>query len=150
MMGVLKILQRIDQIGSYFCIMRFIIITFLLFTLTSCYDTKLNCNKFKKGTFEFKTLVGDSIETTVFYRNDSIEIEKYKGVTDTSSIRWVNDCEYILKSISPESMDEEKQIHFKILSTENKTYRFEYKLVNSDNVQTGKAVKISEDNQVKR
>ena len=116
----------------------------------SCFNTERNCEKFKEGTFQFQTLVGDSIETTLFYRNDSIEIERYKGQTDTSNIRWVNDCEYILKSISPESIDENKQIQFKILSTDNKTYRFEYNILNSDNKQTGKAVKISDENQIKR
>jgi len=130
--------------------MRIFLLIIVSLSLGSCYNTERNCSKFKKGTFEFKTLVGDSIEKTIFYRNDSIEIERYKGKTDTSSIRWINDCEYILKSISPESINEKKQIHFKILSTENDTYRFEYKMVNSDNTQTGKAVKISSDNQVKR
>jgi hypothetical protein len=33
-----------------------------------------------------------------FERNDSLEIETYDGKTDTASIRWVNDCEYILKN----------------------------------------------------
>jgi hypothetical protein len=37
-------------------------------------------------------------KTTVFERNDSLEIETYDGKTDTASIRWVNDCEYILKN----------------------------------------------------
>ena len=150
MMGVLKILQRNNKFASYFCNMRYILIIIALSTLISCYDTERNCEKFKVGTFEFKTLVGDSIEKTVFYRNDSIEIEKYKGVTDTSTIRWINDCEYILKSISPESINEKKQIHFKILSTQGNQYRFEYKMVNSDNKQIGEAIKISSDNQLKR
>ena len=150
MMGVLKILQPNKRFALYFCNMRYLLIIIALFTLVSCYETERNCKKFKTGTFEFKTLVGDSIESTLFYRNDSIEIEKYKGITDTSSIRWINDCEYILKSISPESIDEKKQIHFKILSTKNDSYRFEYKMVNSNKKQTGKAVKISNENQIKR
>jgi hypothetical protein len=34
-------------------------------------------------------------------RNDSIEIETFEGKTDTASIRWVNDCEYILQNYIP-------------------------------------------------
>jgi len=130
--------------------MQRILLLIPLFFLFSCYEAERNCKQFREGTFEFKTLVGDSIETTLFYRNDSIEIEKYKGVTDTASIRWINDCEYVLKSLSPESISEEKQMHFKILSTRDNTYRFEYKIVNSDQKETGKATKISEENLVKR
>jgi hypothetical protein len=32
--------------------------------------------------------------------HDSIEIETLEGKTDTASIRWVNDCEYICKITS--------------------------------------------------
>jgi hypothetical protein len=35
--------------------------------------------------------------TTLFERNDSIEIENFEGKL-IPSIRWVNDCEYILKN----------------------------------------------------
>ena len=80
-----------------------------------------------------------------FIRNDSIEIEKFMGKTDTSSIRWINDCEYILKNLNPESMAEEKQIHIKILTTTKNGYTFEYGQVGDPKKARGKVKKVSSD-----
>jgi hypothetical protein len=43
-------------------------------------------------------------------------------------VRWINDCEFILKKINPRSMSEQDAIHMKILSTSDSSYTFEYKL----------------------
>ncbi|MDR9400020.1 MAG: DNA topoisomerase IV [Psychroflexus sp.] len=130
--------------------MKYLFYFLILNLLLSCYQVERNCDKFKTGTFEFKTQIQGEIKTTTFYRNDSIEIERYEGNTDTATIRWINDCEYVLKSISPESIKEKKQIHFKILSTDNNTYTFEYNIVNSDKKQKGTAYKVSDSIQFKR
>lgn len=130
--------------------MRYLFSLAIICSLLSCYQVERDCDKFKTGTFEFKTQIQGEIKTTTFYRNDSLEIERYEGITDTSTIRWINDCEYVLKSISPESIKEKKQIHFKILSTDENAYNFEYNIVNSDKKQKGTAYKISDTIQLKR
>ena len=80
--------------------------------------------------------------TTTFFRNDSIEIDYFKGKADTSSIRWINDCEYIVKKINPKRMSEEKAIHMKILTTNGEEYIFEYNIVGDTKKQKGTVQKI--------
>ncbi|AXT59865.1 DNA topoisomerase IV [Aquimarina sp. AD10] len=113
----------------------------LLFT--SCYQQERNCTDFKTGTFEFETYLNGELVKTTFVRNDTLEIDYFQGKSDTSSIRWINPCEYIVKKIHPKNMAEEKAIHMKILSTDDQTYTFEYGLVGvAKNKQRGTAKKI--------
>ena len=102
--------------------MRFLIIFLVSLPFISCYQAERNCSHFKTGTFKYEALVGTEMLTTTFYRNDSIEIDYFKGKADTSSIRWINDCEYIVKKINPKRMAEEKAIHMKILTTNGEEY----------------------------
>ena len=110
----------------------------------SCYDVEHNCKDFKTGKFKFDYTVNRVKKTTFFERRDSIEIETYEGKTDTSSIRWVNDCEYILQKTHPKNMAEEKAIDMKILTTSKKTYTFEFGIVGKDERQRGTVEKISD------
>ncbi|MDR5590142.1 DNA topoisomerase IV [Christiangramia sp. SM2212] len=116
-----------------------------IFLFYSCFDAERNCEDFKTGTFEFETYINGELQTSRFIRNDSIEIEKYQGKTDTSSIRWINDCEYILKNLNPKGMAEEKPIHIKILTTKNNSYKFEYGQVGDPKKARGEVIKVSED-----
>ena len=122
--------------------MRFIWVLFLLLILNSCYNAERDCSKFKTGTFEFEALVGTEILKTTFVRFDSIEIDYFRGKTDTSSIRWINNCEYIVKKLNPNSQAEKKAIHMKILTTRNNEYDFEYNVVGDSGKQKGTAKKI--------
>jgi hypothetical protein len=70
-------------------------------------------------------------------------IETYKGKTDTASIRWVNDCEYVLQKLHPKTMAEEKTITIKILTTSEKSYTFEFGAVGNDAKQKGTATLIN-------
>ncbi|WP_426095047.1 DNA topoisomerase IV [Flavobacterium sp. DSR2-3-3] len=121
-------------------------ITFLLplLLLLSCYDAERNCKDFKTGKFKFEYEVDGIKKTTVFERNDSIEIETFEGKTDTASIRWVNDCEYVLLKLHPKNMAEEKAIGMKILTTTKNSYTFEFGLVGSDAKQRGTVTKIAD------
>lgn len=121
-------------------------ITFLLplLLLMSCYDAERNCKDFKTGKFKFEYEIDGVKKTTLFERNDSIEIENFEGKTDTATIRWVNDCEYILEKKNPKSKDEEKAILMKILTTTKDSYTFEFGMVGNDSKQKGTVVKISD------
>lgn len=116
----------------------------LLLFVVSCYNVEHNCKDFKTGKFRFEYEVDGVEKTTLFERNDSIEIETFEGKTDTASIRWVNDCEYILKKLHPKNMAEEKAIGMKILSTSGNTYIFEFGIVGADQKQRGTVTKLEE------
>lgn len=122
--------------------MRFFTPLALFFFFTNCYTPQRNCADFKTGTFEFEALVGTEVLKTTFKRNDSIEIDYFKGKVDTSSIRWINDCEYIIKKLNPKNMAEQKAIHMKILTTDKDTYVFEYNIVGQSKKERGTAKKI--------
>ncbi|MEE3226552.1 MAG: DNA topoisomerase IV [Bacteroidota bacterium] len=121
----------------YFC---FSLLAMLL--LNSCYNPERNCTDFKTGSFEFETYLDGEVVKTTFTRNDTLEIDYYKGLADSSSIRWINDCEYIAKKINPQSMMDRKALHFKILTTQGNSYTFEYALVGDSKKQKGTAVKV--------
>lgn len=114
----------------------------LLLVACSCYRPERNCTDFKNGKFSFTAEIDGEEHTTTFVRNDSVELDYFQGKVDTSSIRWLNDCEYIVKKLHPKNMAEEKSIHMKILSTSKNSYTFEYKVVGSTKKSTGTALKI--------
>lgn len=124
--------------------MKKIVLLLPLLSLLSCYDAERNCKDFKTGKFEFEYEVDGIKKTAIFERNDSIEIETFEGKTDTASIRWVNDCEYVLLKLHPKNMAEEKAIGMKILTTTKKTYTFEFGMVGSDGKQRGTVTKIAD------
>jgi len=119
---------------------------FYLFLLAglcaSCYSTSRDCKKFKTGTFEFESYLNGELVKTTFVRNDSIEVDYFKNQADSSSVRWINDCEYILTNLNPKNMAEEKPLHMKILTTDGDTYTFEYSVVGQDKKQKGTARKV--------
>lgn len=96
--------------------------------LTSCYNIERNCSDYKTGTFEFAYTINGIEKTGRFVRTENLNIDYYEGKVDSSSVRWINDCEFILKKINPKSMSEKDAIHMKILSTTHNSYSFEYKL----------------------
>jgi hypothetical protein len=110
--------------------------------LTSCYNQERNCKDFKKGKFSFDLEIDGKLETSIFERNDSIQIETFRGKTDSSSVRWVNDCEFILQNIKPKNREEKKGIHIKILTTTADSYTFEYSFVGDLNKQKGIAKRV--------
>ena len=110
----------------------------------SCYNAERNCKDFKTGKFKFEYEIDGVKKTTVFERNDSIEIETFEGKTDTSTIRWVNDCEYVLQKKHPKNKAEEKAISMKILTTSKNSYTFEFGMIGSDSKQKGTVIKIAD------
>ncbi|SEA38652.1 hypothetical protein SAMN05443667_10425 [Flavobacterium gillisiae] len=116
----------------------------LLLLFISCYNVERDCKDFRTGKFSFEYEVDGVKKTTVFERNDSLEIETYDGKTDTASIRWINDCEYILKKLHPKNMAEEKSIEMKILTTSENTYTFEFGMVGIPGKQKGIVTKLAD------
>ena len=109
--------------------MKKVIILSLL--LTSCYSVERNCLDFKTGVFEFSTSINDSLVTSKFTRTNEFEIEMYNGIEDSSSISWVNNCEFLLTKINTRTNQEKRSIRIKILRTYGDQYDFEYSQVNN-------------------
>ncbi|MBE0391283.1 MULTISPECIES: DNA topoisomerase IV [unclassified Flavobacterium] len=116
----------------------------LLLLIVSCYNVERDCKSFKTGKFRFDYEIDGVKKTTFFERNDSIEIETFEGKTDTASVRWVNDCEYVLKKLHPKNMAEKKSIDMKILTTKDNTYTFEFGMVGVPQKQKGTVTKLSD------
>ena len=122
--------------------MKKIILFAQLVLFAGCYNQERNCADFKTGTFSFEQEIDGVKHTSVFIRTEEYEIERYNGKTDTASIRWVNDCEYILQKINPKSMADKKAVQMRILSTTKDGYTFEYGIVGDTNKQKGEVKKI--------
>ncbi len=123
--------------------MKKITIVLLTLALFAC-QNKLECNpkEFKTGTFEFIQEVNGKKEITTFERTDKLQIETYNGRTDTASVRWVNDYEFILQKLHPRNRAEKKAISMRFISTKGKTYTFEYSFVGESKKQMGTVTKI--------
>lgn len=127
------------------CSMKKIFVLLASILFFSCYDAERNCQDFRTGTYEFETYLNGELVSSKFIRNDSIEIEKYQGKTDTSSVRWINDCEYILKNLNPQGRSEEKAVHIKILTTNKNGYTFEYGQVGEPKKIKGEVKRVTSD-----
>lgn len=117
---------------------------FISLALSSCYSPEKECDQFHTGTFKFESYLNGELVTSTFTRNDSLEIDSFQGAVDTSSVRWINDCEYIIKNLNPKNIAERKPLHIKILTTKKDSYTFEYGLVGDSKKKKGTVTKISD------
>lgn len=115
---------------------------FAVFFLACQKPPQRNCTDFKTGTFTFTAVINGEEKKTTFHRTLEIEVDEFEGKKDSSSIRWINDCEYVLKNLNPKNKSEEKSIHIKILSTTDSTYTFEYGAVGDSRKFKGTAIKV--------
>ncbi len=113
----------------------------------SCYQVERDCSDFKTGTFEFTYQVDGVDKKGEFVRTEDLNIDYYENKVDSASVRWINDCEFVLTKLNPKNKSEEKAIHFKILTTNKDSYTFEYQLAMKDpykkkRIEKGTATKI--------
>lgn len=110
---------------------------------TNCYETERHCKDFKTGEFYSEVNINNVLYKSKFIRNNKLQIETYNNKIDSTSLRWVNDCEVIFKTINPKSMADQKDIHLKILTTTDSSYTFEYSYVGETKKQKGIAYKMN-------
>ena len=122
---------------------RACLIVCIFIITSSCYQPERDCKTFKNGTFTFTSIINNEEKTTTFVRYENIEIDYYEGKSDTATVRWINDCEYVVKKLNPANKAEEKSIHMKIRSTTDSSYTFEYGIVGETNKSVGTAIKIN-------
>lgn len=118
----------------------FILLTATL--LTSCYNAERNCTDFKTGKFRSEIEIDGQKKVTEFTRTEAYEIGTYDGKVDTASVRWINDCEYVLQTVNPKNSLELKGVHMKILTTSQNSYTFEFSLVGDTQKQKGTVTKL--------
>ena len=122
--------------------MKKILFFLSLLFLTSCYEVERNCKDFKTGKFKFDFVVNGVKKTTVFERTENLQVETYDGKTDTATVRWVNDCEFVLQKLHPKNIQEKKAISMRLVSTTKNSYTFEFGIIGSDEKQKGIAEKL--------
>ena len=121
--------------------MRFPVILLLLLA-TSCYQVERNCKDFQTGSFESIVTIDGKEYYSQFTRNESLQVERFDNNVDSTSVRWINDCEVVFRTINPKNRIERKDIHLKILTTTDSSYTFEYSYVGETLKQKGTAIKI--------
>jgi|SRR5690606_9174144 len=124
--------------------MRFLTVFVMFVVFSGCYEHERNCADFRTGSFEFEALSGTEVFKTTIVRNDTMEIDFFQGKTDTSSIRWINDCEYIITKLNPKNQAEKKAILIKILTTSEDQYSFEFSEVGKTKSSKGVARRVAE------
>ncbi|MGB3149849.1 MAG: hypothetical protein WBB27_04235 [Maribacter sp.] len=122
---------------------RYFLTLIAAFLLLSCYQPQRDCKSYKTGTFKFNYEIGDSLKTGRFVRNENYSVDYYENKIDSASIRWFNDCEFVLKDLNSRVA-----IHYKIISTTDSSYTFQYKNAVKDPnkkliVKTGTAYKTN-------
>ena len=122
---------------------KLLLILPVLLLMASCFEQERNCTDFKTGKFRFEHEIDGKKKVTLFERTNSFEIETFEGKTDTSTVRWLNDCEYILQKVHAKSAAEKKAVHMKILTTKGNSYTFEFSLVGDTQKQKGTVTKIN-------
>ncbi|KOS05096.1 DNA topoisomerase IV [Flavobacterium akiainvivens] len=121
---------------------RLIYLLPLFVIVTSCYEAERNCADFKTGKFKYELTLNGKTQTTIVERNDSIQVETFEGKTDTASVRWVNDCEFVMQNLHPKSREEKKGISIRILTTKGNTATVEFSLVGEAEKQKVTVTKI--------
>ena len=116
----------------------------LLATLfVSCNNPERNCQDYQIGNFYTETTANGKIYKSTFLRmRNGIQIEEFEGKIDSSSVRWVNDCEMILSPINPKSLNEKKNILIKMLTTSDSSYTYEYSYLGNSKKLKAEAIRI--------
>ena len=122
--------------------MKFLFTLIIILSFKSCYETTRNCTDYKTGSFYSEVKIDDQVFKSTFKRDNNLQVEVYNKKTDSSQVRWINDCEVIFKTINPKNRAEQKDIHLKILTTTDSSYIYEYSYVGETKKQKGIAYKV--------
>lgn len=122
--------------------MKYFFLLVITILFTGCYKISRDCIDYQLGSFKSEIIINDEKYISNFKRTDSLQVETFEGKTDSSSVRWINDCEVIFHTLNPKRMVDKKDIHLKILTTTDSSYTFEYSYVGESRKQRGIATKI--------
>lgn len=118
----------------------------LVLLLSGCFSRSLECEKFKTGTFQYETYADGEIIQAEIVRNDSLEIDYFdKNNPDTSKIRWINNCEYVLKKYKPKDATEKQSFRMQIIETEKNSYTFQFSQLGEKTTKEFTATRLTDD-----
>jgi len=113
---------------------RAMLLVVLGWGMLSCVDQpQRNCMQHQTGEYWVIIEQNGEADSSLILRSEETQIEVYQQKRDTSYVRWLNDCEFVLQMANPRNRQEEKALRFKILTTTDSSYAFEYSYVNSKN-----------------
>ncbi|APQ18877.1 hypothetical protein [Maribacter hydrothermalis] len=123
-------------------IKRIIILLITPVLFYSCYEPERNCQDYKTGTFKFTYEIDGLKKVGKFTRGEDFSVDYYENKIDSATIRWYNECEFVLQDINSKTA-----IQYKIINTTDSSYTFQYKSAVKDVnkelvVKTGTAFKI--------
>lgn len=120
--------------------MKYFSLFFLIIFLSCNSKQERICENFKNGKYKSVITIDEIEYVSIFTRNDSIQIEIFNNVVDSSYVRWVNDCEVVFTTINPINIQQKKPVLVKILRTFEDSYDFEYSYVGETTKHQGTAV----------
>ena len=120
--------------------MKYFSLFFLTLFLSCNSNQERVCENFKTGKYKSVITIDEIEYVSIFTRNDSIQIEIFNNVVDSSYVRWINDCEVVFTTINPINIQQKKPVLVKILRTYEDSYDFEYSYVGETIKQQGTAV----------
>ena len=120
--------------------MKYFNLIFLILFLSCNPNQERVCENFKNGKYKSVITIDEIEYVSIFTRNDSIQIEIFNNVVDSSYVRWINNCEVVFNTINPINIQQKKPVLVKILRTFEDSYDFEYSYVGETTKQQGTAV----------
>ena len=127
-------------------IKRVSFIFLIIIIISSCNQTtERNCTKFYTGKYFSETNI-DGVQYKSTFKRDSsgLQIEEFNGKTDSSKVRWINNCEMVLSTINPKNNIDKKNILIKILETTDTSYTYEYSYLGEAKKVKASAFKIGD------
>ncbi|MGB3592476.1 MAG: DNA topoisomerase IV [Nonlabens sp.] len=122
--------------------MKQCLVLLVCFLLTACYQNTRDCKDYRTGTFKWEQESGGKLLTSTFIRTETLQIETFENVVDTSRVEWINDCEWRAIPINPKSNADSRAYLFKIIQTTDDGYSFEFTQSGRDEVYKATVVKI--------
>ncbi len=104
----------------------------------SCYQPERDCKDYKTGEFNFTYVAEGEEKEGTFTRGADFSVEYYDHKIDSATVKWINDCEFVLQDVKTKA-----SVHMKILSTTENSYTFEYGYVGEAKKLQGTAIRTN-------
>lgn len=122
--------------------MRMLLFGFITILFSSCYSDNRQCQDYRTGSFVWEQEAGGKLLRTSFVRTENLQIETFENKVDSARVEWVNDCEWRLIPINPKKNADSRAYLFKIMTTTEDSYTFEFVQTGRDQVYRGTAKRV--------
>lgn len=122
--------------------MRMLLLGFITILFSSCYSDNRQCQDYRTGSFVWEQEAGGKLLRTSFVRTENLQIETFENKVDSARVEWVNNCEWRLIPINPKKNADSRAYLFKIMTTTEDSYTFEFVQTGRDQVYRGTAKRV--------